>query len=309
MILVIGEALVDLVISPDGAVEAALGGAPYNTARAAGRLGADVKFVGGLSDDRFGQLLRQRLVDDGVDTHFAVATSEPTTLAAAEIDDTGAADYRFYFHATSAPLVGPADAERAVVGVGAGDIVFTGGLGLVLEPMARSVVDALAGLAEDALLVVDVNCRAAVIPDREAYVQRVGAVVARADVVKVSDEDLDYLTPGLDTADAAQRLLEQGPRAVIVTAGAAHTTVVTADDTTVVEVPPVAGEVIDTIGAGDTFGAGMLAWWHAAGVGRRELSVEQLVAGVRVGHAAAGVVVTRRGADPPTRAELDIEWP
>lgn len=309
MILVIGEALVDLVISPDGAVEAALGGAPYNTARAAARLGADVKFVGGLSDDRFGQLLRQRLVDDGVDTQFAVATTEPTTLAAAEIDDTGAADYRFYFHATSAPLVESADAERAVVGMGAGDIVFTGGLGLVLEPMSRSVVDALARLAEDAVLVVDVNCRAAVIPDREAYVQRVGAVVARADVVKVSDEDLDYLTPGLETADAAKRLLEQGPRAVIVTAGAKHTTVVTADDATVVEVPPVAGEVIDTIGAGDTFGAGMLAWWHAAGVSRRQLSVEQLVAGVRVGHAAAGVVVTRRGADPPTRAELDIEWP
>lgn len=309
MILVIGEALVDLVIAPDGGVDAALGGAPYNTARAASRLGADVEFVGGLSDDRFGQLLRQRLVDDGVDARFAVATSEPTTLAAAEIDDTGAADYRFYFHGTSAPLVELADAERAVGALGAGDIVFTGGLGLVLEPMAQSIVGALSGLADAALLVVDINCREAVIPNREAYLQRVRAVAARADVVKVSDEDLTYLTPDLDTADAAQRLLEQGPRAVIVTAGAAHTTVVTADDTPVVEVPPLAGEVVDTIGAGDTFAAGMLAWWHAAGVGRRELTVEQLVAGVRLGHAAAGVVVTRRGADPPTRAELDIEWP
>lgn len=93
------------------------------------------------------------------------------------------------------------------------------------------------------------------------------------------------------------------------TAGASHTTIVTRDGHTVVDVPPAAGPIVDTIGAGDTFGAGMLAWIDAAGVTRDGLSMDQLTAAVRVGHAAAGVVVTRRGADPPHRSDLAVDWP
>jgi fructokinase len=136
VIIVVGEALVDLVIAPSGAVDAALGGAPYNTARGAARLGADVEFVGGLSVDRFGSLLRERLGADGVETSHAVATDAPTTLAAAEIDDDGSAAYRFYFDGTSAPLVSAQAVEAAVAALQANDVLFTGGLGLVLEPMA-----------------------------------------------------------------------------------------------------------------------------------------------------------------------------
>jgi len=308
VIVVIGEALVDLVIAPSGAVEAALGGAPYNTARAAALLGAEVEFVGGLSVDRFGSLLRDRLEGDGVRTSYAVATDAPTTLAAAEIDDDGSAAYRFYFDGTSAPLVGPEAAATAVAALGSNDVLFTGGLGLVLEPMASSVMRALESVAEEAVVVIDVNCREAVIPDRVAYVERIGRAAARADIVKVSDEDLRYLTPTLDTEAAARRLLDMGTQAVIVTAGSSHTTIVMADRQTSVEVSPVIGGIVDTIGAGDTFGAGLLAWWCAAGAGRGDVSIENLAAAVRVGHAAAGIVVTRRGAAPPRRDELDIEW-
>ena len=309
MIVVIGEALVDLVIAPSGAVEAALGGAPYNTARAAARLGADVEYVGGLSVDRFGSLLRQRLDADGVGTSYVVATDAPTTLAAAEIDEDGSATYRFYFDGTSAPLVGPDAAGTAVAALGSNDVLFTGGLALVLQPMASSVMDALESVADDTIVVIDVNCREAVIPDRAAYVERIGAAAARADIMKVSDEDLAYLTPAVDMATAARRLLEMGTQAVVVTAGSSQTTIVTAEGQTVVEVPPVPGAVVDTIGAGDTFGAGLLAWWSAAGVGRGDVTIENLAAAVRVGHAAAGVVVTRRGADPPSRGDLDADWP
>ncbi len=309
VIVVVGEALVDLLIAPSGAVEAVLGGAPYNTARAAARLGADVEFVGGLSVDRFGGLLRAQLDADGVRTHYAVSTSAPTTLAAAEIDDDGAASYRFYFDGTAAPQVPSQAVGAAASTLGPNDIFFTGGLGLVLQPMADSVMTALDTLDDRTVVVVDVNCREAVIPDRQAYVERVGRVAARADVVKVSDEDLEYLTPALDVEAAASALLDQGPSAVIVTAGSSHTTILTADGRAVVEVPPAPGSIVDTIGAGDTFGAGLIAWLHAAGVARDGLTAEQLVSAVRVGHAAAGVVVTRRGADPPQRAELDIAWP
>ena len=309
MIVVVGEALVDLVIAPDGAVEAALGGAPYNTARAAARLGAAVEYTGALSVDRFGSLLRDRLVVDGVATTFAVATDAPTTLAAAEIDDDGSATYRFYFDGTSAPLVEAQDAVAAAAVLGPNDVLFAGGLGLVLEPLASSVMGALEAVADDAVVVIDVNCREAVIPDRAAYVERIEAVARRADIMKVSDEDLVYLSPAEDMLTAARRLLDMGTQAVIVTAGASQTTIVTADERTVVEVPPVPGAVVDTIGAGDTFGAGVLAWWSAAGAGRGDVTAERLAAAVRVGHAAAGVVVTRRGANPPHRDELDVDWP
>ncbi len=206
VIVVVGEALVDLVIAPGGSVEAALGGAPYNTARAAARLGADVEFVGGLSVDRFGSLLRERLEADGVATRFAVSTEAPTTLAAAEVGGDGAATYRFYFEGTSAPLVDEAAVGRAVASLGSADILFTGGLGLVLEPMATSVIGALDAVGAEVVVVIDVNCRPAVIPDRDAYVARIERAIARADIVKVSDEDLAYLLPTLDTAAAAQRV-------------------------------------------------------------------------------------------------------
>ena len=309
VIVVIGEALVDLVIAPDGAVEAALGGAPYNTARAAARLGAAVEYAGGLSVDRFGSLLRDQLGVDGVGTAYAVTTDAPTTLAAAEIDGDGSATYRFYFDGTSAPLVASRDAEAAVAALGPNDMLFTGGLGLVLEPMASSVMGALESVADGVIVMIDVNCREAVIPDRAAYVERIHAAAERADIMKASDEDLAYLSPTVDTITAARRLLDLGTQAVIVTAGASQTTIVTADGQTVVEVPPAPGALVDTIGAGDTFGAGVLAWWSTADVARDGVTIEHLAAAVRVGHAAAGVVVTRRGANPPHRDELDVDWP
>lgn len=299
----------DLVVGEDGSVDAALGGAPYNTARAAARLGAEVEFVGGLSVDRFGQLLRKQLDDDGVGTRFAATTAGPTTLAAAEIAEDGSATYRFYFDGTSAPLLDSEAAGAAVASLGAHDICFTGGLGFVLEPMATSVIDALGMLDDSTILIVDVNCREAIIPDRRTYVERVGRAVARADLVKVSDEDLAYLSPDLDLDAAARALLDLGAGSVVVTAGASHTTIFTADAVEVVDVPAVAGPIVDTIGAGDTFGAGLLAWWSAADAGREAMSVERLVSAVRVGQAAAGIVVTRRGADPPYKSELDVDWP
>ena len=111
MILVAGEALIDLVISPSGDVSAALGGAPFNTARACSRLGGDVSFLGAISVDRFGQMLATQLADDGVDLAHASRVDRPTTLAAAELDEHGAATYRFYIEGTSAPALDRSDAD------------------------------------------------------------------------------------------------------------------------------------------------------------------------------------------------------
>ena len=302
MISVIGEALIDLVITPAGHVDAKLGGAPFNTARACGRLGVDVRFVGAVSDDRFGSMLAARLVNEGVDTSALVRVGLPTTLAAAELDEGGTATYRFYIEGTSAPALPVIDPGSV-----AGDVIFTGGLALVLEPMADAVAATIGAGRPDQLVMVDVNCRPKVIRDRSAYIERMAPVLARADVVKASDEDLDYLSPGVDPLVTARALLGTGPSAVLVTRGGDGVHVLTADTDTVVAVDSV--EVVDTIGAGDSFGAGFLAWWVASGSGRGDTAdIDRLVAAVRAANHVAGVVVTRRGADPPWRSELPADW-
>jgi fructokinase len=302
VILVAGEALVDLVIDPGGNVTAALGGAPFNTARACGLLGAEVAFVGAISVDRFGSMLAARLEADGVSTAFVPRCDEPTTLAAAELDERGAATYRFYFEGTSAPSL------TTVVGDPRPSVVFTGGLGLVLEPMATTAEALVASAAHrGAAVMIDVNCRARIIPDRTTYVERIDRVLRNADVVKVSDEDLAYLHPHLAPLDAARAVLALGPSAVLLTAGGGSVHVLTASGETDVAVPQV--DVVDTIGAGDSFGGGFLSWWQAAGRSAADLaSLDALVPAVEAAIAVAGIVVTRRGADPPWRNELPADW-
>lgn len=317
-VLVVGEALVDLVIAPDGSVTAVLGGAPFNTARTCGRLGVDAAFVGALSDDRFGRMLRSRLVDDGVDVTGAVEVAHPTTLAAAEIDERRSASYRFYVEATSAPALG-----RVAPPVAGTAIVYTGGLALVLEPMADAVAAMVAALAARApadgspfgspitapIVMVDVNARPAVIDDRARYLERLSAVLAGTDVVKVSDDDLAVLRPGVATLDAARSLLDRGPSVVLVTAGADEVVVLHRTPTSTpleevrVSVDPV--DVVDTIGAGDAFGGGFCAWWARTGRTRADLAdVTVVERAVRAGVMVAGVTCTRRGADPPHDTDL-----
>ena len=304
VIIVAGEALVDLVIDPDGDVTAALGGAPFNTARACGRLGVDIGFLGTISIDRFGTMLAARLAADDVSTEHVVRLDLPTTLAAAELDERGAAKYRFYIQGTSAPALSavPADLDF--------DVLFTGGLGLVLEPMAETIealVAATHAADGDQLVMVDVNCRPLIVPNRASYVERVERVIGGAHIVKVSDEDLEYLSPDLDHMDAARRLLELGPSAVLLTAGGGAAHVVTDGGEETVPVDTV--EVVDTIGAGDSFGGGFLSWWTLNGKTPADAAdVDQLVHAVRAANTVAGVVCTRRGADPPWIAELPADW-
>ena len=302
MISVIGEALVDLVITPEGAVEAALGGAPFNTARACGRLGVEVRFVGAISTDRFGSMLASQLADDHVDVASLVRVDAPTTLAAAELDEAGTASYRFYIDGTSAPALPELDPSTV-----AGEVIFTGGLGLVLEPMATAVEHVIGARTPEQLVMLDVNCRPKIIADRDAYVERIHRTVAGADIVKVSDEDLAYLSPGLDPVGAAEALMALGPRAVLLTRGDAGVHVLTADGSALVDVEPV--DVVDTIGAGDSFGAGFLSWWVASGRRRAEAAdLDVLCKAVRAANLVAATVVTRRGAVPPWRDELPEDW-
>lgn len=302
MILVAGEALIDLLIDPQGRVTAAQGGGPFNAARTIGRLGVAAQYVGRLSVDRFGRALAQTLTDDGVDIGVGDPCAEPTTLAAAELDEQGAASYRFYISGTSAPALRPADLPD----MSAAAAVHVGSLALVLEPMARTLLDALASVPGSAPVMVDLNCRPLAIDDHAYYRGNLDAFVRRANIVKASTEDLEFLAGDVEPVVAARRLLDAGATAVLVTDGSRPVNVVVRDGVEQVEVPSV--EVVDTVGAGDAFGAAVLAWWVDHGHGVAELAdLELLRRAAVIGASVSAVNCTRAGANPPRRSEL-ADW-
>lgn len=302
MIVVAGEALIDLVLAMDGSVSAQLGGGPFNVARTIGRLGGDVQFLGAISVDRFGTQLFDQLLADGVDPGATVRTDVPTTLAAAELDATGSASYRFYLDGTSSPAL-----DRIPPGAASPAAVHLGTLGLVLEPMASTLVSYLEGLPSSTLVMTDPNCRARVIADRTEYLERLGSVYRRSHVVKISTDDAEYLSPGADPLAYARSLHAHGVRVVLLTAGGDRTWVVSADAETAVATVPVV--VADTIGAGDSFGGGFLTWWIDGGHDIADLADHRLVVeATGAAHEVAAVTCQREGADPPLRRELSARW-
>jgi fructokinase len=303
MIVVGGEALIDLILHPDGRLTAVPGGGPYNTARTIARLGLPVAFVGGLSRDRFGERLHARLVGDGVSDALALRTDAPTTLAVAELDDRGSAAYRFYTTDTSATALDASHLPGIDGRTSAVTAIHVGTLGLVLEPLASAMEALVAAAPAGAVVMVDVNCRPSATRDRDPYLARVGRILDRADVVKVSTDDLAYLHPGVAAANAASGILDRGPAVVLWTDGADAVRVVTSTGTLTVAPPAV--DVADTVGAGDAFGGGFLAAWVGSGRGRAELaSGDALLAATRHAVRVAAFTCTRAGAEPPTAAEL-----
>ena len=301
MIVVAGEALHDLVVELDGTrVSLHPGGGPFNAARTVGRLGGDVAFLGRLSDDELGRRLRARLEEDGVLLDTAIRTSDPTTLALAELTGRNAV-YRFYTTGASAAGLTPTEAVGALPDdLGA---LHVGTLGLVLEPTADAVEALVTAVGEDVVVLVDPNCRPAAISDPARYRERLDRILGRADVVKSSEDDLAWLAPDRDTVGAARQLLERGPRVVLVTRGPRDALVVTGDDVDRVVSPDV--EVVDTIGAGDAFSGAFLAWWQREELGREALrDPEALVAATGFACGVAARTCERAGAEPPTAAEV-----
>jgi fructokinase len=288
VIVVGGEALVDLV--PDGdLLRAYPGGGPFNVARTIGRLEQPVAFLGRLSRDRFGVQHEAMLAEDGVSLESVVRTDDPSTLAIAEVGAGGAATYRFYSEGTAAAGLSE---TRLPAGVAA---LHVGTLGLVLEPTATTL-EALA-TATDALVMCDPNCRPGAAPDEAAYRARLQRVMARADVVKVSDDDARWL--GVHP----RALLDAGATAVLLTRGGDGAVVMTAEGDVEVGAPPV--QVVDTIGAGDAFGGAFLAWWHSNGLGRDDLHDRSaLWAATEFACRVAAKTCERAGAQPPRLAAM-----
>ena len=293
-VTVIGEALVDIVHAPDG-TRSSPGGSPANVALALGRRGLRPMLVTQLADDAHGRDVTAWLTQSGVDVHVA-GTPQRTSTAVAHLDVAGAATYDFDIVWDPAPWNAPT-----------GPVVHTGSIATALLPGADVVESALRTARADSVVTFDPNVRPSLVTDADDVRARVARLVALADVVKASGEDLDWLHPGRDHRDIAREWLAAGPSLVVVTEGgdgsfAAHAT-------GIVEQAARPVTVIDTVGAGDTFMAALIAGLHAptaAEVRARiaGFTAADLTALLAAAAAAAAVTVSRPGADPPWAAEL-----
>ncbi|MFD1914346.1 carbohydrate kinase family protein [Halodurantibacterium flavum] len=305
MILCCGEALIDMLPRRTTADEPAFapypGGAVFNTAIALGRLGAPVSFWCGLSDDLFGTMLADALAASGVDISLCPRPAAPCTLAFVQLVD-GQARYAFYDENTALRSLTPDALPPLPDSVQA---LFFGGISLVSEPCG-SAFEAMMTRASGRVTMLDPNIRPGFVQDEPAYRARIDRMIALADIVKLSDEDLHWLCGNGDAAMLAQGLIARGPKVVVITEGARGATAHWAGEA--VSVPGQRVEVVDTVGAGDTFNAGFLAALNGAGLlgkeGIAQINAETLRHALDLGARAAAVTVSRAGANPPWASEL-----
>jgi fructokinase len=302
--MVCGEALIDILPAEDGTQRATPGGGPFNAARALARLDIPTQFLGRLSEDAYGQMLADLLVADGADLSPTSFGPEPSTMAIASVDAGGLAVYRFVSEGTSAPNLTPAMLpEKLAPEVKA---LHVGTLGLVLEPMAATLLGLIERESGPRLVMLDPNIRPGLLSDAGGFRRRLDRVIAQTTVVKASNADLTWLYPELDYEAAAGRFLDVGVDLVLVTLGARGAVAITNDLRVGVEAPAV--NVVDTIGAGDAFGAAFLAWLedHNAVSSRLRLGAEELQAALEFSCLVASLTCTRPGAEPPWRAEVQV---
>ena len=306
MILSCGEALIDMLPREATTGEAAFaphaGGAVFNTAIALGRLGAPAGFFSGIADDFLGQILADTLTASQVDTAHVVRSARPSTVAFVQLVD-GQARYAFYDEATAGRMLAESDIPTLSAAVTA---CFFGGISLVNDPCGATYEAMMLRVAPSRVTMIDPNIRPGFIKDHAPYRARIGRMIAAADIVKLSDEDLHWLEGPGDIAPLARSILGRGPKVVLITEGAKGARGFTPSQT--VFAPARRVTVADTVGAGDTFNAGVLAALHGAGRLTKpaiaSLGQADLAAALDLGIRAAAVTVSRAGANPPWAHEL-----
>jgi fructokinase len=308
MILCCGEALIDMIPTPttagiDGFVPHA-GGAVFNTAIALGRLGVQTGMLTGLSTDMFGQQLADALKASHVDTSNVIASDRPTTLAFVRLQD-GHASYSFFDENSAGRMLSTDDLPETSPEVSS---LYFGGISLACEPGANTYATLLQREGKNRAVMMDPNIRPQFIQDIEAYRARLDRMLVMVDIVKVSDEDLNWMVPApLSLHEKVKDVLSKGPSVVILTRGGEGATGFLADGTEVT-VPAARVEIVDTVGAGDTFNAGALAKLYELGALQKSrlktLSADVLFQALAHGASVAAVTVARAGANPPWAEEL-----
>lgn len=306
-VLCCGEALIDMLpctsdTGQSGFVPHA-GGAVFNTAVALGRLGVGSELFTGLSSDQFGEILHDSLRKSNVGTSLCLRTSRPATMAYVMLNN-GQASYMFYSADAADRMISEADLPEIPDTVGT---VFFGGISLASEPCGSSYEAMMLREKDNKVIMMDPNVRADFIGDTDTYRKRITTMIAASDLVKLSDQDLEWLVDEPDLEVAAKILLATGPKVVFVTRGGEGALAVSAAGTANVRAHLV--PVVDTVGAGDTFNAGIL--WSLSSNDLLDkdklanLTLEQMDAALTAGAETAAVTVSRKGANPPWLYEME----
>jgi fructokinase len=305
VIVIGGEALVDLV-DDDGSLRPVAGGGPFNTAIAFGRLDVPVGFLGAISRDAYGQMLAQQLVDAGVDTSLVKWSDAPTPRAVVHRQDDGKHEFTFNLRATSLVDLSPQQVPalpRDAWGV------HVGTLALALDPPAAAYEALVDREARNRQIILDPNVRPQIFGEVAGYRRRFERLAQVADLVKLSDDDAAWIYPGRPVEDVLQLILGFGPRVVAVTKGANGAVAGSGND--FVDVPGIRVSVVDTVGAGDSFGAAFIAALvddKAFGPEPTRAADEPVLArAVSYAVAASAITCTRTGAVPPSRKEIEAQ--
>ena len=304
MIIVGGEALVDLVPDRAGGYLPIPGGSPANTAVGLGRLGTPTALLARLANDRLGALLRAHLETSNVDLRHIAASDAPTTLAVVDVDQHGVAEYSFYvdgcadggWRAADLPTAFPPDAALHV----------GGSFALAVEPMAAAFETLLSREHPHRVITFDPNIRPDLIGDDTTVRARLRRWLGMVDVVKVSADDLRWIAPDRPLADVVSEWHEQGPALVVVTRGAEG--VYASGPTGDVDLPALPVDIVDTVGAGDAFMAGLLAAFDRNDLLTRTnlatVTRTRLTDTLSYAQRVAAITCTRPGADSPWFDEL-----
>ncbi|EUC00410.1 Fructokinase [Rhizobium sp. CF080] len=308
MILCCGEALIDMLprdttLGEKGFAPYA-GGAIFNTAIALGRLGQPTAFFTGISDDLMGDVLRETLSKSGVDYSLAAVSSRPTTIAFVKLVN-GQATYAFYDEGTAGRMI--TEADLPALGDDCEAMHF-GAISLIPEPCGGTYEALMAREYRKRVISFDPNIRPGFIKDKPKHMDRVRRMAAMSDIIKFSDEDLDWFGMQGDHDTLAAHWLDHGAKLVVLTRGADGATGYTKSFK--VSVPSERVTVVDTVGAGDTFDAGILASLKMQGLLTKpqvaNLVEAQVANALALGAKAAAVTVSRAGANPPFAHEIGL---
>jgi fructokinase len=302
-IAILGEALIDFKSNGNLAFQGFIGGSSLNVATATSRLGQSTGFLSQISTDLFGSSLKQHLKDNQIDLSFVLESSAPSTLAFVE-ERGGQAHFTFLGNGAADTLYDPQ--PRPVLPESLAFMQF-GSISLLTEPTSSSITDIVAQYKDRLTVVLDPNCRPSLTPDLAAYKKKLESWIGLAHLVKVSDQDLGWLEPSKSLEEVARGWLALGPSAVIVTRGENGSVLYRLHQTNLeIQTPKV--KVVDTVGAGDTFTAGLMVGLLEHGHERADQLVEHSdqtwLAVMRFAASSAAINCTRAGANPPTRAEV-----
>ncbi|MER8482644.1 carbohydrate kinase [Mesorhizobium sp. M1322] len=306
MILCCGEALIDMLPRTTTEGEPAfapyVGGAVFNTAIALGRLGAPAGFFSGLSSDLFGGQFRDALGASKVSSTYAHTSPRPTTLAFVRLDN-GQATYTFYDENTAGRMLTIDDLPKLGSEI---EAMLFGAISLISEPAGSAYEEFMRREHSHRVMMLDPNIRPNFIPDKAKHLRRIRSMMAMADIVKLSDEDLNWFGEAGSHEDVVRNWLDRGPTLIVVTHGSEGAVGYSRDHK--VTVVPDKVEMVDTVGAGDTFNAGILASLHKQGLLSKaaiaNLPEDAIHKALALGAKAAAVTVSRAGANPPWRHEI-----